>query len=294
MGAACVAFLLASLPPAFAENIPNTTLQPSVWLDASRIEQSDGSAVDMWGDISGNARSATQGNAARQPFYFEDGGQGFPVVRFNSVLQPGGIANQFMAFPTPLANTEDAVLSLYLVSFDLGPRTSATSRATVVNTRDNVATQKGFLFGYSTENTLLADYAHVSRTHDAGGDTNLQFTSFAEQGMNLFSLTRSGFTSTVETYSDLENFATTVNWTGFVPSGLPTTQIGTEGGSHYFFGDIAEIIAFEGTALTDEQHLQVVQYLGSKYDIATIPEPASGLLACAAGIGLLIRRRRRP
>ena len=70
---------------------------------------------------------------------------------------------------------------------------------------------------------------------------------------------------------------------------MALTHIGTEGGSHYFFGDIAEIIAFEGTALTNEQHLQVVQYLSSKY---TIPEPSSGLLACTAGIGLLIRRRR--
>ncbi|MGV3531512.1 MAG: hypothetical protein ACO1QR_04025, partial [Chthoniobacteraceae bacterium] len=125
------ALFCVTLASSRAETIPNTSLQPSVWLDASRIELSDGAAVDLWGDISGNARSATQGNAARRPFFFSDGGQGFPVVRFNSVLQPGGIANQFMAFPTPLANTEDAVLSLYLVSFDLGPRTSATSRATV-------------------------------------------------------------------------------------------------------------------------------------------------------------------
>jgi len=279
--------------PASAETIPNTTLQPSVWLDASTIELSDGDAVDLWGDISGNARSAFQADAARRPVFIEDGGQGFPVVRFNSILQPGGSANQLMRFDGALANTEDAVLSLYLVSFDPGTRSSATSRATVVNTRDNVNTQKGFLFGYSTEGTLLADYAHVSRTHDAGGNTNLQFTSYAERDLNLFSLTRTGLTSTVETFSDLENFSTTVNWTGFVPSGLNHTQIGTEGGSHYFFGDIAEIIAFEGTALTEEQHLQVVNYLGSKYDIQTIPEPASGLLACAAGIGLLIRRRRR-
>ena len=50
---------------------------------------------------------------------------------------------------------------------------------------------------------------------------------------------------------------------------------------------------FARTLDAGRRPFHVVNYLGSKYDIETIPEPASGLLACAAGIGLLLRRRRR-
>ena len=219
--AAFAALLTATPLPVFADLIPGTTLQPSVWFDASTLELADG---DCRRCVGGYQRKRERRHAGKPPaaplLPYQLAAAASPWSGSIRSCSPEVLATQFMAFPNPLANTEDGVLSLYLVSFDSGTRSTATSRATVVNTRDNAGTQRGFLFGYSTEGTLLADYAHISKTQNGGGNANLQFTSFGEQGLNLFSLTRSGFNSTVQTFSDIDTFSTTVDWTGFVPSAL--------------------------------------------------------------------------
>jgi hypothetical protein len=183
------------------------------------------------------------------------------------------------------------------VAFDSGARTAANGRATLVNTRTNASTTNGFLFGYGATPTIT-DYAHVgARTVSSGGSGTLQLVTLGVSDFNLMTLTRDGLTTTLRDFTDVDSTSNTDTWTGFTPSTLANnTQIGTEGGAHYLFGDIAEIIAFEGVTLSTTEQDAVVRYLGQKYNItfaAPIPEPSSALLALTAGGGLLLRRRRR-
>jgi hypothetical protein len=84
----------------------------------------------------------------------------------------------------------------------------------------------------------------------------------------------------------------------FKPTTLTFTQIGNNNNdlNRFFRGDIAEIIAFDNTSLTDAQRASVEQYLLSKYAIAAavpVPEPTS--LAAIALLGAVVtagRRRR--
>lgn len=267
-------------------------LNPTVWFNAGSITGiANGAPVPTWTDSSGNSRNATQGTASRQPLYFASAGaNGTPVLRFNSQLHSGGtVANQFMSFATPLANTAASVLTLFAVASDSGSRTSG-PRAILVNTRTNTATSNGFLFGYGSTSSIEA-YAHTGLTSNAG---SVQTAPIAASGFDLLTLERNGLNIEISNFSDSAANSTSATWTGFNPSTLTTTQIGTEGGAHYFFGDIAEIIAFE-RILTPGESDQVVKYLGDKYLIATasaVPEP-SALTFLAGGVLLLAQRRQR-
>lgn len=278
-----------------AATLPGTSLTPSVWLDASQITGiTDGQALATWTDASGNGRNATQANTLRRPFYHTGVANGLPAVRFNSELQPGGAANQFMAFSGSLANTGAGQLSLYVVAYDTGTR--GTARSTVVNTRPNQSTQNGIIFGYGAP--TVVDYAHISRSITEGGSGGIQNVPIGQTAsFVLLTLNRDGFNSTVANYTDLGSDSTSVTWNGFVPSTMTaTTQIATEGGSHYLFGDIAEIIAFDATLLSQADNDAVVKYLGDKYDIifaSTVPEPSSLALGFVGGLSLLFMVRRR-
>ncbi len=270
-------------------------LNPTVWFNAGSITGvANGDPLPTWTDSSGNTRNATQTTISRQPLYFAGAGaNGMPVVRFNTQLHSGGtVANQFMSFPTPLANTATSVLTLFAVASDSSSRTSG-ARAILVNTRTNANTANGFLFGYGTSPSVEA-YAHTGVTSGAG---SVQMAPIAPSGFDLLALQRDGLNTKIFNFSDTATNSTSTTWTGFNPSTLTTTQIGTEGGAHYFFGDIAEIIAFE-RSLTDGETDDVVKYLGDKYLIATasaVPEPSS--LAFLAGgalfFGSLRSRRNR-
>lgn len=268
-------------------------LGPTVWFNAGSITGvANGAPVPTWTDSSGNSRNATQATVSRQPLYLGSAGaNGTPVLRFNTQLHSGGTtANQFMSFATPLANTAASVLTLFAVASDSSSRTSG-ARAILVNTRTNTTLSNGFLFGYGTSPSLEA-YAHTGLTSGAG---TVQTAPIAASGFDLLALERNGLNSKIFSFSDTATNSTSTTWTGFNPSTLTTTQIGTEGGAHYFFGDIAEIIAFE-RILTPGESDQVAKYLGDKYLIATasaVPEPSimSFLGAGALFFGNWRRRR---
>lgn len=286
---------------ASADNIPGTSLQPSVWFDASQITSSsdpvlsglsNGQTLPYWPDESGNARNATQPAGNRRPSYRTNVVNGLPAVRFNLNGDIGSPdVNQFVAFPGALANTAASDLTLFVVANDSGTRSAnPSSRAVTVNTRTNSSQANGFFLGKGAT-PLTETYAHVGNAITSGGSQ--QLLPFNEDDFNLSTVRRDGLSSDLATFDDIGSANSSVTWTGFTPSALATTQIGTEGGIHYFFGDIAEIIAFEGT-LSATDYSSVVKYLGDKYAInaaSAIPEPTSlGLLAIAALTG--VRRRR--
>lgn len=281
-----------SVSGSYAAILPES-INPSIWFDASQLTLNDGDSVAEWTDVSGNGRNATQSNALRRPIYHSSvaGANDMPVVRFNTELQPDGVANQFLAIPNPLANTAESDLTIYLVAFDSGARTG--TRANLINTRPNTSTHNGFIFGNASTPSHQS-YAHIAHGMEGGG--GIQAAPIDDPtSFNLLGFSRNGLDTTVFNYTDTQAASTSATWAGFQPSSMGLTYIATEGGSHYLFGDISEILIFEST-LSASDHDQVVQYLGTKYDItAAIPEPSTYALiaGCLILFGAVYFRRRR-
>jgi hypothetical protein len=283
-----LAALTAALP-AIADTIPGTTLTPSVWLDASDITGlASGDLLPTWVDSSGNGRNATQTNTTRQPTYQASAANGLPAVRFNI---NAGDPNEFMAFPGALANTPESALTLFVIASDTGQRTPNTggspqTRGIVVNTRTNTAQSNGFLLGFGDVPASSVNYAHVNHTmSDGTGSIQNQVIAPDSSNITMMVVNRQGVVSSLSAYTDSTNATSSAEWTGtningqtgFTPSNLTTTQIGTEGGARYLFGDIYEIIAFDEVALSAADQLSVSTYLADKYGIAGVagtPSPA--------------------
>ncbi len=284
-----LAFMIAA-SPVTAETIPGTSLTPSVWLDASDITGfNSGDLLPTWIDSSGNGRDAVQTNASRQPTYQASAVGGLPTVRFNI---NAGDPNEFMAFPGALVNTPESALTLFVVASDTGQRTPNTNgtpqtRGIVVNTRTNTAQSNGFLLGFGDAPASSVNYAHVNHTVvDPPGTLQSLVVTPDSSNLTLVAVNRQGVISTLSAYTDSTSSTNTVEWTrtnlngqtGFTPSNLTTTQIGTEGGARYLFGDVYEIVAFDEVSLSAADQLAVSNYLGQKYGIAgvTASPPVAG------------------
>ncbi|MBA3484102.1 MAG: hypothetical protein H0T51_20035 [Pirellulales bacterium] len=275
-----------------AATIPNTALTPSVWLKADAITGiADAGDVATWADASGNGRNATQGTALRRPTYRADGiAAGVPSVRFNT---NGDATNEFLAFPMAISNTANAALTMFVVAADSGQRSSATSRAILVNTRPNGTSATGLGLGFaatSSPNTEI--YAHYGRATATASTLQSAALPMPNSGPTLLTLVRDGSDSTLRGFTDGGYSTESTTWTGYATSALTTTQIATEGGSHYFFGDIAEIVIFE-SALSQGDLVAVANYLGDKYSIASasaIPEPSSIALLSLAPFAFIRRK----
>lgn len=283
---------LLSASGSHAATLPGTIV-PSVWFDASQLSLADGASVAEWTDVSGNNNHAIQNTALRRPLYYSSvaGANDMAVVRFNSELHPEGVANQFLAFPGAVGNTLESDLSIYLVAFDSGVRSH--SRANLINTRPNQGTHNGFIFGNASTPDNQS-YAHISSSIIDGGP-GIQATPIDSTGFNLLGLSRNGLDATVFNYTDTAANASSATWNNFVPSAMSTTQIGTEGGAHYLYGDISEILIFD-SILSASDHDLVVQYLGTKYDITSaIPEPSTYALitGCLMLFGAAYIRRKK-
>jgi hypothetical protein len=275
--------------------IPSTSLTPTVWLRADAINgvdgsanPTDGSSIPTWADANSTARNATQATADRQPTFYSNVVNGKPVVRFNIVPSgsPTADIDDFMAIGggVPLANASGSKLTLFVVAKD--NRSTSTPAGlspeldSLVNTRSSSSAGNGWSFGQNTPTQSF--YFHTG-----GGAT--QFDAVTDQ-FNILTLRRDGLNFEI---SDNGAAPTSGTASGFTASTLANTQIGTQGGIRYFKGDIAEIIAFDETKLTDAEQSQVLSYLSDKYAIAVaVPEP-TGLAGVAALAGLLASRRRR-
>jgi hypothetical protein len=290
---ACGVLVCLAAGNLLAATIPNTTLTPSVWLKADSITGvADAADVATWTDSSGNGRNATQGTALRRPTYRSDAiAAGIPAVRFNT---NGDATNEFLAFPTAISNTAGAGLTMLVVAADSGQRSSASSRAILVNTRPNGTTASGLGLGFAAATSPNTEiYAHYGRSTASASSLQSAPLPPPNSGPMLLSVVRNGSDSVLRGFTDTDSSFESTTWTGYAPSALTTTQIATEGGSHYFFGDIAEIVIFE-SALSHGEFATVAKYLGDKYGIASasaIPEPSSLALLGLASIAMKRKRR---
>src|SRR5215216_1608650 len=142
---AAAALLLGGIA-ADAAVIPGTSLTPTVWLKADAVNglnaqgnpnalPANNAQLPFWGDSSGNSgRNATQSNVAQQPRFITNTVNGKPVVRFDGSSTAG--QGDFMNIPGPLANTDLAKLTLFIVSND-NRAAGDINNKDILSTRDN-------------------------------------------------------------------------------------------------------------------------------------------------------------
>jgi hypothetical protein len=294
---AAAALLLSGIA-ADAAVIPGTSLMPSVWLRADAVNglnaqgnpnalPANNAQLPFWGDTSGNnGRNTVQPNGAQQPRFITNAVNGKPVVRFDGSSVTG--QGDFMNIPGAFANTDLAKLTLFIVSNDNRVAGDINNKD-ILSTRDNRG--NGWVETYEP-NSVQQRYVHIGlgSTSNSVTDDNL-----GTDGFHVLELRRDGFNIELGHDGGLQ---VTDRLDEFKPTTLGVTQIGNNNNdrNRFFRGDIAEIIAFDGTKLTDAQRNQVERYLLDKYTIASapgVPEPTSLAFLGIAGAAVLGGRRRR-
>jgi hypothetical protein len=278
--------------------IPGSTLQPTVWLKADAANglnssgnpnalPADNAQIGFWGDSSGNARNATQAVVAQQPRFITNTVNGKPVIRFDGSSTAG--QGDFMNITGgALANTDLSKLTLFIVSNDNRNAGDANNKD-ILSTRDNKG--NGWVETYEPSSAQQR-YVHIGlgSTSNSVVDDNLTTDKFhllelRRDGLNI----ELGHDGALQVSDRLDEFK---------PTTLGVTQIANNNNdvNRFLRGDIAEIIAFDNTKLTDAQRSQVEQYLLNKYAItpaAPVPEPTSLAFLGLAGAAVLGRRRRK-
>lgn len=292
------AALLLGATASEAAVIPGTSLTPTVWLRADAVNglnpqgnpaalPANNAQIPFWGDSSGNSRNGTQGIVAQQPRFITNTVNGKPVVRFDGSTTAG--QGDFMnIIGGALANTDISKLTLFIVSND-NRSAGDINNKDILSTRDNHG--NGWVETYEPTSTQQR-YVHIGlgSTTNSVVDDNLGTDKFhvlevRRDGLNI----ELGHDGGLQVSDHLDEFK---------PTTLGVTQIGNNNNDtrRFLRGDIAEIIAFDNTKLTDAQRNQVEQYLLNKYAItpaAGVPEPTSLAFLGVAGAVVLGGRRRK-
>lgn len=277
--------------------IPGTTLTPTIWLRADAANglnaqgnpaalPANNAQVSFWGDSSGNHRNASQSVVAQEPRFITNVVNGKPVIRFDGSTTSG--QGDFMNITGgPLANFDVSKLTLFIISDD-NRLAGDINNKDVLSTRDNHG--NGWVETYEP-NSARHRYVHIGlgTQFNSVVDDNMAVDKFhiletRRDGLNI----EYGHDGALQVFEHLDEFK---------PSQLGLTQIGNNNNDlkRFFRGDIAEIIAFDGTKLTDADQDKVEQYLLNKYGItpaAGVPEPTSLAFLGLAGAAVLGRRRR--
>jgi hypothetical protein len=277
--------------------IPGTSLTATVWLQADAVNglnpqgnpaalPANNAQIPFWGDSSGHSRNGTQGITAQQPRFITNVVNGKPVVRFDGSSTAG--QGDFMnIIGGALANTDLSKLTLFIVSND-NRNAGDVSNKDILSTRDNHG--NGWVETYEP-NSAQQRYVHIGlgAGTNAVTDDNLSTDKF-----HVLELRRDGLNIELGHDGGLQ---VTDHLDEFKPTTLGVTQIGNNNNdlARFFRGDIAEIIAFDNTKLSDTDRNAVERYLLNKYAItpaAGVPEPTSLAFLGVAGAAVLGRRRR--
>ncbi len=213
-----------------AEALPVSAGLVARWDAAAITGVADGSQLDTWADLSGSGRNATRGGGT--PVYVVNGGRGLPVVRFTND------GNSYYSF-TQLA----AIRSVFFVGRELD-----TGNSINFFLGDTSANLYHFHRG---DNDLIWNSAHTHAnikngvTRMNGLTVNGTTTAFGAGAMKLLSVVTTD-NVTANSIAKDRNIA-----------------------GRSWRGDIGEILIYD-RALTDEERLQVEQYLMRKW-LGTMP-----------------------
>lgn len=219
----------------------------NLWVRADHgiLNNTDGTAVDVWVDYGNEVNNASQVNTAIQPVYqnnVTDNINYNPVVKFNGTSQ---------------------VMNLDVTKLPIG----TTPRTLIAVGRPNSVANNGYILGYGTAGTNLGTgLISLSGAGDFVGYANDLITAagFWQVGVpnELFG-TWAGAGGQASLYSKMTTVATPVNkpWN----TGTGGARIGNSPwGAEYWNGPISEVIAFD-RVLTDIERQRVSTYLAIRH-----------------------------
>ncbi len=224
-------------------NVPTSGL--SLWLIADDIKPGAGGAVESWTNTAVAGIEATATKPEAQPVVVASGLNGHAVVRF------------------------DGKDNMLMTNVDISP--AKMPNATIVavfNSATDAASPLRKLYGDDD-----GGYDRAAGLDSRGGDKN--YTVFTGNGVTAYFALKSG-----QTYITVDQY-TSNSFSGWVNGGstlanvpakwgeaLPNLYIGGTGTSYHepWMGDLAEIIVYD-RALSDQERMQVEDYLGGKYGV---------------------------
>lgn len=206
---------------------------PEFWVRADSGITKDGSnKVSQWNDLSANSKHLTQVTASLQPTWIDNVLNGKPVVRFNSskLRNANVVINQpytiFIVYSMTAASTVGFIINMVMGAASNGLRYYLNS----------------FRYNAGADIAVIAQSLPVPHTLFSGILNGANSKMFFNGNFHL-----------------TNNFGT---------NGSICITLGSWDGSppYYLFGDIAELIIFNGE-LNDSQRQVVESYLMTKYEL---------------------------
>ena len=238
---------LSLTTPVSAPSLPTSGM--AIWLSADNgVEWSTAGSVSGWRDMSGNGYLAAQSKTSNQPTYSANVVNGRPTIHFSSA------GNQVLTLPNFMSGATAGELfivnrvaaSSYQAMYDFGAGGGGSYPASDGTVRDD--------FGLSSQVNA--------------GPASISMTSF-----NLYNVSAQASGAwTLRLNGDIQ-YSAAIGTTTFT-----TGPLLGQGGSSFFSGDIAEVIAYT-RVLTAAERLAVGQYLTHKYSLSVgTPSTPSGLM----------------
>lgn len=217
-----------------------------VWLDAHTLDLTDGSAVAIWPDLSGNGSNFTQGTGTRQPIYSIAGIAGLPALSFD------GIDDVIVGPSIPALETNNMT---YFLVYD---RTTLSSDI-MINMSYVSPPDKYRTYSNNGQNTIISAQYSPSinwvRYTDPPGASFLSFHATP---------------TTIQTYNQ-GTLAMSKTATNLIPTTHLNILLGNKSpvgtGTYIFTGEISEVVVFN-SVLNPLERILVENYLGAKYNMA--------------------------
>jgi hypothetical protein len=229
-----------------------------LWLDATRINQANNTAVATWADQSGNGYDATQSTTAARPTFIASGLNGLPVVRFDGTDDhlglSGGALGLFknVAGATIFIAVKYSATAVNASSFFASNGTSATIARIQIRTTTTPRYQV-------TARRLDADSSQNVGSNQATSTTNFVIHSAFFNYQNT--LMQQYINGTLD--GEKTDFQTAGNTSNTDSLAIFLGRVSAT----YLTGDIAEIIVYN-RALNTSELAQVHRYLSRKWGIA--------------------------
>jgi hypothetical protein len=237
---------------------PNTIPNLQLWLDATRINQANNTAVSTWADQSGNGYDATQSTTAARPTYIASGLNGLPVVRFDGTDDQMALGASALGMLRNVGGATIFVVVKYSVGLITSPSlffsTNISSASLRLETRQDLNSKLG-----TRGRRLDADSVQ--------GVTSVQTTSTSSVIIHAAKVDYQNTLLQQFINGALDGQLTTYHTSGNTSdTNSNNIKVGTNNNS-FLNGDIAEIIVYNRDLNTSEL-AQVHRYLARKWGIA--------------------------
>ncbi|PIO47238.1 MAG: hypothetical protein CMR00_11400 [[Chlorobium] sp. 445] len=252
--------LVQTLYQTLYAQVPTTGLK--LWLKADDLRLANGESVSLWQDASGNAHHATSSGTAR-PMFLQNQLNGRPVVRFSGTT---GFSNTGTAMNIAL-QTGSAVTAIVVAA----NRRSLLVREAVdvlLASKTSGDPNQFTGFGLSTYNGFVSTTAREITAEAPGQGATVRLR---KNGRNApLMLSQNEFAVITYLGAGIANRGT-VNGQE-AGSRVRLGSFVAEAQGLYGTNDIAEILLYD-RALSQSEVIDIENYLGQKYNIATGSEP---------------------